>query len=495
MSILTVPAPRAAATTRRGPILALLCAGQFMVILDFSVVNIALPSMQRALGFTPATLQWVITAYALTTGGFLLLGGRAADLFGRRRMFIAGLALFTLASLAGGLAQSALWMIVARALQGLGAAIVAPSVLSLITTTFAEGPERNRALGVFGALASGGFAVGTILGGILTSALGWRWVLFINVPIGLAVVALSPLLPESRGARKRLDIPGAVTVTAGLASLVYALSEANTAGWLSARTIGLLAVAAALLALFVAIERRTADPLIRLGIFRLRNHVGADLTTLLFFAANGPMVYILTLYLQDVLHYSPVRTGLAFLPHALIAAVAANQVARLIVRVGVKPILAGGAIALAVGLLLLTRITPRDHYLTTVLPGTVLVGLGIACMIVAASIAATAGVEADEQGLASGLFNTALQVGAALGVAVLVAVATARTAAGAVTGQVVRNADLVAGYRGALTVAVGFAVLALVVVLVVIREWDGSEPAGTARPSHDNPREKLACEQ
>src|SRR6266699_3300206 len=313
--------------------LALLCAAQFMVVLDFSIVNVALPSMQKSLGFSPTTLQWVVSAYSLLFGGFLLLGGRAADLFGRRRVFLLGL------------------VIVTRASQGLAASIVAPSVLSLITTTFPQGAGRNRALGTFGAVASAGFASGVILGGLLTSAFGWRWVLFVNVPIGLTTIALTPLLlPESRGAKKRLDLPGSAAVTLALAVLIYALSQANAAGWGSLQTMGLLVLAALLLVAFLSLEARTRDPLVRLSIFRLRTLTGADTCGLLFGASLGPTLFILTLYLQNVLGYSPVLTGFAFLPHALIVTFTTNLVSRLTTRLGVKPGLVTGAVVLAVGL-------------------------------------------------------------------------------------------------------------------------------------------------
>jgi EmrB/QacA subfamily drug resistance transporter len=452
--------------------LALLCAAQFMVVLDFSIVNVALPSMQKSLGFSPTTLQWVVSAYSLLFGGFLLLGGRAADLFGRRRVFLLGLVLFTLASLGGGFAQSPLELIVARASQGLAASIVAPSVLSLITTTFPQGAGRNRALGTFGAVASAGFASGVILGGLLTSAFGWRWVLFVNVPIGLTIIALTPLLlPESRGAKKRLDLPGSAAVTLALAVLIYALSQANAAGWGSLQTIGSLVLAALLLVAFLSLEARTRDPLVRLSIFRLRTLTGADTCGLLFGASLGPTLFILTLYLQNVLGYSPVLTGFAFLPHALIVTFTTNLVSRLTTRLGVKPGMVTGAVVLAVGLFWLSRMSAHDQYWAIILPGTLLVGLGVAFQIVTVAIAATEGVADDEQGLASGLFNTSQQVGSALGVAILVAVASARTVALSTgSGGPGGSAALVGGFQSALLTAVGFAILSVVVSLLVVRE-------------------------
>ncbi|BAZ11812.1 hypothetical protein NIES4071_36380 [Calothrix sp. NIES-4071] len=313
--------------------LGLLCAAQFMVVLDFSIVNVALPAMQRELGFSQQNLQWIVSAYALTFGGFLLLGGRAADLLGRRRVFIAGLGLFALASLVGGLAQFQWVLITARAFQGLGGAIVSPAALSILTTTFREGSERNRALGIWGAVAAGGFAAGVLLGGILTDGLSWRWVMFVNVPIGIATAALSPMfLSESREqvVNRKIDFAGAVTVTVGLVLLVYALVQAPEAGWVATSTILSFVAAIALLCLFVLIESRSSSPLVPLGIFRHRTLTAANLVGALLSAAVASMVFILTLYMQQVLSYSALQTGLAFLPHALAASIAAPLASRFV---------------------------------------------------------------------------------------------------------------------------------------------------------------------
>lgn len=456
--------------------LALLCAAQFMVVLDFSIVNVALPSMQRDLGFSQQNLQWVISAYALTFGGFLLLGGRAADLLGRRRVFMAGLGLFSLASLVGGLAEFPWVLISARAFQGLGGAIVSPAALSILTTTFKEGAQRNRALGVWGAIASGGFAAGVLLGGMLTDGLSWRWVMFVNVPLGIATLALAPvLLSESRGptATKHIDLAGAITVTAGLVALVYALVQAPSAGWDSFQTIFLLGLSLVLLSLFIVIESRSQAPLVPLGIFRRRTLSSANLLALLTGAAAASMVFILTLYMQEVLGYSALQTGLAFLPHALAAFVAAPLGSQLATRVGIKSTLVGGMTLLMLGLLLLTRIPLQGNFIRDLLPGTVVFGIGIVMAMVGMTIAATAGISDSEQGLASGLLNTAQQIGSALGLAILVAASTARTktlVANAGDSPTTLRAAMTGGFQYALAVAVGFVAVGVFIALFVFCE-------------------------
>jgi EmrB/QacA subfamily drug resistance transporter len=458
---------------RKGLALLLLCVAQFMVVLDFSIVNVALPSIQRDLGFSTQNLQWVISAYSLTLGGFLLLGGRLGDLYGRRFLFIAGLALFSFASLAGGLAPSGVWLIVARAVQGLGAALVAPTSISLVSTTFAEGAERNKAFGVVGSVASAGFAAGAILGGVLTSSLGWRWVMFVNVPIGiLAAVATPLLLHENRlqAGHRRVDVFGALTVTAGIVALVYALSQGNTTGWLSLQTLGLLALALILLAWFVIIEARAPFPLVRFSIFRLRTVTGANLVTLLAPGVFGALVFILTLYMQKVLGYSAIETGLAFLPMAAIILLASNVVSRLVTRIGVKPFLVGGIVGLFIGVLLLTQITANGTYIGAILPGIIVVSLGMGPTFATMIIAATDGVSDDEQGLASGLFNTSLQVGSGLVLAIVVAVSTARTATVLQAGERVGKVAVTAGLQSALFVCAGAAALAALVAFFAIRQ-------------------------
>lgn len=459
--------------SRRWLSLILLCAAQFMMVLDFSIVNVALPAMQRDLGFSQQNLQWIVSVYSLAFGGFLLLGGRAADLFGRRRVFMAGLGLFTLASLVGGLAHLQGVLIAARAMQGLGAAIVSPAALSILTTTFAEGEERNRALSVWGAIAAGGFAAGVLLGGILTDALSWRWVLFVNIPIGILTLVLTPmLLPESRSqtTTSQIDFAGALTVTAGLVTLVYTLERGAEAGWTSLQTIASGTIAVLLLGAFVWIEARSPAPLVPLRVFRLRTLTGANLIGLLMSAAIGSTIFILTLYMQQVLRYSAFQTGLAFLPHAIAAMIAAPIASYLATRFGTKTTLISSMTLSAVGLWHLSRMPVQGQFVRDLLPGTVIIGLGIVMTLVAATIAATAGISNSEQGMASGVFNTSQQVGAALGLAILVAVATART--GAVAANLSTAAALTTGFQAALTVSVGFAIVGVLIALFVLSEGD-----------------------
>jgi EmrB/QacA subfamily drug resistance transporter len=464
---------------RKGLALALLCTAQFMVVLDFSIVNVALPSMQRDLGFSTQNLQWVISAYSLTLGGLLLLGGRLGDIYGRRFLFILGLGLFAFASLAGGLAPSGLWLIGARAVQGIGSALIAPTSLSLISTTFAEGAERNKAFGVVGSVASAGFAAGAILGGLLTSTLGWRWVMFVNVPIGILAMVVTPLvLQEHRvqDGQNRVDVGGAFTVTAGIIALVYALSQGNDTGWLSFQTLGLLALAVILLTAFVIIEARVPSPLVRLSIFRLRTVTSANLVTLLAPGVFGALVFILTLYMQKVLDYSAISTGLAFLPLAAIILLISNIVPRFVTRIGVKPFMVGGLVVLFVGILLLTQISVHGNYLSALLPGLIVVSLGMGPVFSTMVIAATDGVSDDEQGLASGLFNTSLQVGSGLVLAIVVAVSSARTIAllqaGGSTGKVATTA----GLQYALYVCAGLAILAGVVAFFALQSTKKNTP-------------------
>src|SRR5579883_1978107 len=457
---------------RRGFALALICVAQFMVVLDFSIVNVALPSMQRDLGFSTQSLQWVVSAYSLTLGGFLMLGGRLSDLYGRRLLFIFGLSLFSLASLAGGLAPTGTFLIIARAIQGVGAALVAPAVLSLITTTFAEGPERNRAFGIVEALVSVAFAAGAILGGLLTAGPGWRWVMFVNVPIGVVAVVVTPfVLRESRiqVAERHVDVWGALTVTAGLIALVYALSDGNDAGWLSLQTLGLLALAILVLATFMVIELREASPLIRLSIFRQRTITGANLVSLLAPGAFGALVFILTLYMQKVLGASALTTGLAFLPMAAVILILSNIVSRWVARVGVKPFLVGGILVLMIGLLLLTDISVNGNYVAVLLPGILVTSIGMGPVFSTMVVAATAGVSDNEQGLASGLFNTTQQVGSGLVLAIVVAISSAHTAAVLHSGDSSKEAT-VAGLQYALYACAGVALLAALVALFIIRE-------------------------
>jgi EmrB/QacA subfamily drug resistance transporter len=450
--------------------LALLSAVQFMVVLDIAIVNVALPSIKVDLGFSQANLQWVISAYALVFGGFLLLGGRAADLLGRRRVFLVGLVVFTLASLLAGLAWSEASLIGARAVQGLGAAIISPAALSILSTTFNEGRERNIALGVWGAVGGFGAAAGVLLGGVLTEALSWSWIFFVNVPVGVAAFVLAPrLLDESRDATVRsFDAVGAVLVTAGLSSLVYAITQTGTYGWTSARTLGVGAAAIALLASFVWWEQRHAEPLMRFGILRTKTVAGANVGGLILGTATFSMFLMLTLYMQQVLGFSPMETGVGYLPVAVGAIVWSGVAAQLTTRIGVKPVLVTGMIALTGGLLYFTQVSVDGSYLADLLPGFLLVGVGLGFSFVPISIAALAGIRAKEAGLASGLFNTSQQIGGALGIAALSTIATSRTGDAVAAGSALPSA-LVHGFTGAFVVGAGIAAVGVLAALTLIR--------------------------
>ena len=455
---------------RRWVALALLALAQFVVVLDASIVNVALPSIGEALHFAQDDLSWVVNAYTLTFGGFLLLGGRMADLLGRRRMFIAGLVLFAGASLAGGLAQSDVWLIAARAVQGLGAALLSPAALSLVTTLFEEGAERNKAMGVWGAVAGSGGAAGVLLGGMLTEWAGWEWVLFVNVPIGLAAALLAPrLLPESRneGAR-HFDIAGAVTVTAGLSLLVYSLVNANSAGWGSTETLSLIALALVLVASFVFIELRTKAPLVPFpGIFRLRSVSGINVTGLLIAMALFSMFFFISLYMQQVLGFSPLQTGVAYLPLAVGIIVSAGLASGLTTRFGIKPVLVMGLLLTAVGLLWFSQISVGGSYWADIFGPALVSSLGLGFSFVPMTIAAVAGVEPHEAGLASGLINTSQQVGGALGLAILAAIADSRRDSLLHAGSSLPTA-LTEGFQTALTVGAGFALFGALLAFLLV---------------------------
>ena len=415
---------------RRWLALAALVAAQFMVVLDVAIVNVALPSIKTDLHFSEQSLQWVITAYAIMFGGFLLLGGRMADLLGRRRLFIAGVALFTVSSLLAGFAWSEASLIAFRATQGLGGALLAPAALSILTTTFAEGRERNIALGVWGAVSGSGAAAGVLLGGFLTSSLAWSWIFFINVPVGIALVAVSPfLLRESRAelGHRHFDFAGATTVTSGLMLLVYAMTRATEVGWGSAETIGLLAGSAALILSFVAIELRSKAPLLPMRIFRLRTLTGANVTSFLVGTALFSQFFLGTLYMQQVLHYSAIKTGVAYLPLTLTIIVLAGVAQSLVTRVGVRRVLPVG-LALAAGALVLLAQLPADgHYFWDVFPAFVISAIGLAFTFIPLTIAALMGVQESDAGVASGLLNTTQQIGGAIGLAAASTIATTFT--------------------------------------------------------------------
>jgi EmrB/QacA subfamily drug resistance transporter len=465
--------------------LLLLAMTQFMIVIDASIVNVALPSIGDALNFSQDNLSWVVNAYTLTFGGFLLLGGRLADYLGRRRMFMLGLGLFSVASLLGGLAQSEGWLIGARALQGLGAAIVSPAALSIITTTFAEGAERNRALGVWGAVAGAGGAAGVLLGGILTDTLGWEWVLFVNVPIGLAAASMAPrLLPESRIAaeeRGSFDLPGAFSVTAGLALLVYALVSTATAGWTSTETLLRLAGAVVLLVAFVAIEARSRNPLMPFSIFRLRTLRGANVVGLLIGMSLFSMFFFISLYLQQVLGYSPLKAGLAYLPLSAAIILSAGGASQLVTRIGFKPVLIGGLGLITVGLLWFSQVTAGGGYLTDVLGPSLLAGAGLGFAFVSVTIAAMAQTSPGQAGLASGLINTNQQIGGALGLAILASIANTTTASAIKGGEHDRLVALTSGFHDAFLWGAGFAIAGAILAAVLISSRDSREHAEAAQ--------------
>jgi EmrB/QacA subfamily drug resistance transporter len=464
--------------------LALLAMTQFVVVIDASIVNVALPSIGRALNFSQNDLSWVVNSYTLTFGGFLLLGGRLADYLGRRRLFMIGMALFSIGSLAGGFAQNETWLITARAVQGLGAAIASPAALSIITTTFSEGQERNRALGIWGAVAGAGGAAGVLLGGVLTQWAGWEWVLFVNVPIGAFIVWQAPKrLAESSAddeSDRTLDLPGAVTVSAGAALLVYAMVDAINVGWGSAQTIWRLVGAAALLVAFVVIELRTRKPLIPFSIFRKRTLRGANLVGILIGMSLFSMFFLITLYLQQVLGDSALVAGVSYLPLAIAIILAAGAASALVTRLGFKNVLIVGMLFVAVALAWFSQISPSGSYSVDVLGPSILAGIGLGFSFVPVTIAAVTGTEPHEAGLASGLINTSQQVGGALGLAILASVANAATKSAFKTGASV-HAALTTGFSDAFVVGACFAVAGAVLAALLISSRDISEHSQAAR--------------
>jgi len=459
---------------RRWSALALIVTAQFMVILDVAIVNVALPSIKSDLGFSQTGLQWVITAYAILFGGTLLLGGRLADLLGRRRMFVAGLALFAASSLLCGIAWSSGSLIGFRALQGLGGALLAPAALSLLMTTFAEGRDRNRALGIYGAASGSGAAAGVLLGGVITSYLGWSWIFFINVPVGLAAIALTPfLLRESRAdlAHRHFDVAGATSVTAGLMLLVYALTRATTDGWSSPVTIGLLSGAAALIAAFVAIELRSRSPLLPLRIFRSRTLSASNAAMAIVGAVAFSEFFVLTLYLQDVLHYSAVQTGVAFVAFALTVVVTSNVAQVVVGRAGIRATLTAGLVMAAVSVALLTRLPVDGHYFWDIFPAFVLGGAGMGFSFVPITIGSLTGVERADAGVASGLVNTSRQIGGAIGVATISTIA-ATAASGYAHAHALSVASAPAtvdGFQASFDVLGGLLVAGILIVAVFLR--------------------------
>ena len=455
--------------------LALIVTAQFMVILDLAIVNVALPSIKSDLDFSPANLQWVISAYAILFGGTLLLGGRLADLLGRRKLFVAGLALFSISSLACGLAWSEASLIAFRAIQGLGGALLVPAALSLLMTIFQEGRDRNLALGIYAAASGSGAAAGVLLGGLLTSYLSWSWIFFINVPVGMAAIALAPvLLRESRADlfHRHFDVPGAASVTAGLMLLVYALTRASTDGWTAATTLGLLGGAAALLVAFVAIELRSPSPLLPLRIFRLRTLSGSNAAMAIVGAVAFSEFFVLTLYMQNVLHYSAVETGAAFAAFALTVVVISNVAQAVVSRFGVRPTLTIGLLASAVSVAWLTRLPVDGNYFWDLFPAFVLGGAGMGLSFVPITIGALAGVERSDAGVASGLVNTSRQIGGAIGIAAISAIAATSTRNYADTHSAVTASSPVAldhGFQTALYVLTGLLLAGAAIAVTLVK--------------------------
>jgi EmrB/QacA subfamily drug resistance transporter len=459
---------------KRWKALAVLGIAYLMVVLDVAIVNVALPSIQTDLGFAPEDLQWVVSGYALTFGGLLLLGGRMGDLLGRRIIFMIGLASFAAFSLLAGLATSPEMLIIARLLQGAAGAVLSPSVFSIVSVLFKEGAERNKALGILGAIAGSGAAIGVLLGGVLTEYVGWEWIFYVNVPIGLGALALVPrYVTESRadGLTRHFDTAGAVTVTGSLMLLVYGLTQTTNVGWTSIQTIGVLAGSAVLMAAFLWIENRSQSPLVPLGFFRRRtptaaNVIGLGLGTMVF-----GMFFLLSLYMQQVLGFSAIKTGLGYLAVALTAVVASGVAQALVTRVGVKPILAIGMGLLGGGLAYFTQVSVDGSYLADLLPGFLLIGVGLGFSFVPVSIAALAGISGQDAGLASGLINTSQQVGGAIGLAVLATVSTTRTENLLAKGTDPATA-LTSGFQIAFWVGVGLAVASLIATLAFLRKKD-----------------------
>jgi len=469
-------------TAHRNPwlVLVLVCIAQFMVILDATIVNVALPSIQADLEMSNTDLQWIVNAYALVFGGFLLLGGRAGDLIGRKRVFLTGVVIFTVSSLICGLAPSSEFLIVARGLQGLGAALVSPAALSIVTTTFAEGAERTKAMGVWAAIAVGGGAVGLVVGGILVEAFSWPWIFFVNIPVGIVAFALSLRhVPESRDEHehKSFDVAGAVSVTSGLIVLVYTIVKAQEKGWGSAHTLGFGALALGLLIAFVAIERRSPEPLVRLNIFGVRTIRGANVSMFLVASGLFAMFFFNTLYLQRVLDYSALEAGLAFLPFTAGIIIGAGLSQSLVPRLGAREVPLIGMAMAAAGLLLFLRLAPDGSYLADLLPGMMLMSIGMGLTFVPVTLIATSGVPHDDAGLASGLFNTSQQIGGALGLAILAtlaASATSDTLAG-VSGeptQADQAQALVDGFHVAYLGSALFVAAGAVLLLLLLRRRD-----------------------
>jgi EmrB/QacA subfamily drug resistance transporter len=468
---------RARRPDRRGIALALVLGAQLMIILDMTVVNIALPTIARGLHFSEPSLSWVLNAYTLTFGGLLLLGGRAGDILGRRRVFIAGIALFTAASLAGGLATSPAWLLAARAVQGVGGAIASPAVLALITASFAEGRERTRALSLYTAVVMGGGSLGLVLGGVITEWVSWRWVLFVNVPIGIAVALVAPtFLPESQRQPGRFDLAGAVASTAGMTALVYGFIRAASDGWSNRMALSAFATAVVLLVLFVVNEGRVRQPITPLRLFADRGRAGAYVSRLLLVAGMFGMFFFLTQFVQNILGFSPLRAGISFLPMTAALFAVSRFSPQLLARFGARPLMLAGLLPVVAGMAWLSRISPDTTYLSGVLGPMLLLGGGMGVVFVPLTMASLAGVRPQDSGAASSMVNVAQQVGGSLGLAILVTAYSTATRNAArhplahVTALAQQHHAVVHGMSSAFTLAVVFDILALLIVLVIIRD-------------------------
>jgi EmrB/QacA subfamily drug resistance transporter len=477
-------------------VLAVTVAAQFMVIVDVAVVNVALPAIKHDLDFTQESLQWVITAYSILFGGMLLLGGRLADLLGRRRLFMAGVAVFTLGSLLSGLAWSEGALIATRAIQGLGGGLLAPAALSIVVTTFREGRERNIALGVWGAASGSGGAVGVLLGGILTSYLSWSWIFFVNLPIGVAVLAVTPwLVRESRAAvaHRHFDMAGAVSITAGLMVLVYAITRTSAHGWSDGLTLGLLATAVALIATFVGIEARSPAPLLPLRIFRLRSLTAANAAMLMIGATAFAQFFLLTLYLQEVLQYSAMETGVAFVAISVTIVVGSNVAQALTTRLGARPVLTAGLLLTAAGGALYAQMPADGHYFWSVFPGLIVSGIGLALSFVPVTIASLNGVEPADAGIASGMINTSRQIGGSVGLAAVTTIAATATSHYADSHGVLAFSGpaLTHGFQVAFYVLIGVALVGAAVVAAFVE----SKPKAAAQAEHQPAEAEVALEK
>jgi EmrB/QacA subfamily drug resistance transporter len=482
-------------TRSRWIALVVLCLGSLMIVLDSTIVNVALPSIKKDLGFSQTSLAWVVNGYLLTFGGFLLLGGRLGDLFGPRRLFLGGIALFTLASLACGAASSEGTLVAARVIQGFGGAVVSAVALSLIMSLFVEPADRAKAMGVFGFVAAGGGTLGVLLGGILTDVLNWHWIFFVNVPIGIGVCLLAlRVLPAGNrdGARGRLDVAGACTVTAALMLAVYAIVNGNQAGWTSAQTLGLLAGAAVLLAAFLTLESRVRTPLVPLRLFRLRNLATANVVGVLWAGAMFAWFFLSALYLQLVLGYSPLQVGLAFLPANLImGAFSLGISAKLVMRFGIKRPLGVGLVLAAAGLVLFARAPVAGHFTTDVLPSMILLGFGAGTAFNPMLLAAMGDVDPSESGLASGIVNTSFMMGGALGLAILASIAASRTSHLIASGHG-HLAALDSGYHTAFLIGAGFALVAATLAVILLTTSAPATDPAAASPSE--PTAATVCE-